>query len=87
VVLKKEETMWSKPYYGVQHLEGTRRFFQVTACDYGAFTEVYVLAPGSGFTAVAQTSFPTAEEARAWGEKMAVDLQALEPGHPLSRQP
>ena len=65
---------WTKPYCGVQHLlypvPGVR---QITATDYGTFSEVWALGL-QGFTEFWKATFPTIEEALAAGEKKATEL-------------
>ena len=62
---------WTKPYYGVQHLDGVSKAYQLTVTDHGSFSIGYVLHRHSDtpFTAVAEETFKTAAEARAWCER------------------
>lgn len=69
---------WSKPFHGVQHLEtGTSRRPQFTVEDHGTFTEAVAFAPGPSFAPAQGRNFDTPAEARAWLERIAVDLYGL----------
>lgn len=71
---------WTKPYYGVSHLElvknnvGPR--MQATVTEWPSFTEAYVILRDSlrPFTPVAEGTFRTVEEARAWAEQSVAAL-------------
>ncbi|MCG8275376.1 hypothetical protein [Stenotrophomonas sp. NLF4-10] len=66
---------WTKPYHGVQHLNGLRAGFQITVYDRDGFAECLVFLPGHGFNAK-RTHHADAAEARAHGEKQASELEA-----------
>lgn len=68
-------SVWTKPYHGVQHLNGLRSGFQITVNDRDGFAECLVFLPGHGFNAKS-TQHADAAEARAYGEKQAADLRA-----------
>lgn len=67
---------WSKPYYGVQHLDGLRNGFQVTVTDRGSIAECSVFLPGHQFRATTSVH-PDAAAARIHGESQAVALDAF----------
>lgn len=47
---------WSQPYYGLQHLQGTRRV-QVTIQDFGSFVKGYILRLDSDHPFTSEDSF------------------------------
>ncbi len=70
---------WTKPYFGVQHLQCLPKRWQITVADYNTFAEVTVFDLNSDkpfSSAVTKDffgSFPKLpiEEARAWAEERA----------------
>ena len=76
---------WTKPYYGVQHLDGLiRGIRQVTLTDYGPradgsgnFVEVWALGP-AGFTPIWEETASTVTEAQAKGETYARSMGCLQ---------
>lgn len=84
---------WTRPYYGVTHLNGLVRRTQVTACDRSeycddgsGFADCYVLVMyhGDGFyTQVAEQDFRSPDKERAiklakeWGEAKAMELHLI----------
>lgn len=68
---------WSKPYYGVQHLEGLHRGWQITVTERTPdFAECWVRPEGAGFNGHT-TSHDSIEEARAHGEQQARLMDAF----------
>ena len=68
---------WTKPYYGVQHLEGlTRGLRQITLTDYGPFVEVWALGP-EGFTPIWEERVSTVTEAQEKAEKYARSMGCM----------
>ena len=74
---------WSKPYYGVQHLDGlTGGIRQITLTNYGPlesggdFVEVWALGP-AGFTPIWEETASTVTEAQAKGESYARSMGCL----------
>lgn len=67
---------WTAPGYGVTHLQGLKRQFQVTAVDYGSFALCKVFTPGCGFSA-SETKHDSIEVAKAHGEQQAVALDGF----------
>lgn len=65
---------WSKPYHGVQHLDGVKPGWQVTVEDHFSWAEVYVL---QGLHSVSESQHATAATARVWGEEQAKRLGVL----------
>lgn len=71
---------WTQPYCGVQHLEGLKPGYQVTATHWGDWSEVFILVPGGGFRAARQETRHgdgASVAALVLGEQMARDLGAL----------
>lgn len=64
------KALWTKPYYGVQHLNNAPHRTQITVVDRGSFAEVYMLDRDSyrAFTPVKEAHCATAAEARTIGE-------------------
>lgn len=69
--MQGRELTWTQPYVGVQHLEGLPRGWQVTVENRGSFSDAYVLAPGHGFTPMAEQTFNNVQAARVWAEQQA----------------
>jgi hypothetical protein len=68
---------WTKPYCGVQHLNGVMRGLrQVTATDHGTFSEVWALG-ADGFTPIWEERTSTIEEALTKGESYARSMGCL----------
>jgi len=67
---------WTEAYYGITHLNGMKRGFQVTVRDYGSFAECLVFTPGSGFNS-AKTKHDSVADAKAYGEAQAAALNAI----------
>jgi len=68
---------WTKPYYGVQHLNGLiRGIRQITLTDYGSFVEVWALGP-SGFTPIWEEQASTVTEAQEKAESYARSMGCL----------
>jgi hypothetical protein len=67
---------WTNPFYGVQHLNGLRRGFQITVADLGSVAECKVFLPGHGFNAKVSVH-EDAASARAHGERQAHELDAF----------
>ncbi len=65
------EASWTKPFYGVQHLEGLPNAFLVTVTDRGEWADVAALSlrGDKPFTPVFEQACDTAEEARHAGER------------------
>jgi len=62
---------WTKPYYGVSHLNGLQGGIrQITLTDRGPFVEVWALGP-QGFTPIWEEQASTVTEAQAKGEAYA----------------
>lgn len=70
------EPNWTAPFYGVQHLNGLRRGFQITITDLGTIVECKVFLPGHCFNATVSTH-PSTALAREHGERQARELDAL----------
>lgn len=70
---------WSKPYYGVQHLSGTKLRTYATVADHGTFANAYILNfnSGAGFTPIVEQDFDTAADARTWLEQQVKQLQLV----------
>ncbi len=69
---------WTKPYYGVQHLEETLpRGVQITVTSYETFATCWVKPP-DGFGKGEPPMFDTAAQARAYGEKQAKLIYGVE---------
>lgn len=64
---------WTKPYYGVTHLNGLKVGWQITATEFLLTATVYVKPPGT-FTSQDDATFMTIESAKEWGEQKARDL-------------
>lgn len=67
---------WTNPYFGVSHLNGVRREFQITVNDYGSFALLHVFTPGRGFSAK-ETHHENAGTAMSAGEAEARALGAM----------
>ena len=68
----KTTTRWSKPYYGIQHLEDLKVGFQITVTNRGLFAECDVKIPGLGWEG--DKMFDTTAEAIAYGESRATNV-------------
>lgn len=65
---------WSEPFYGVQHLDGVRKGFQVTVEDRDTWSEAWVV---EGLRTLAESSHDTPEQARTWAEGQARLLRLM----------
>lgn len=61
---------WTKPYYGVPHLEGLKHGYQITIIENGSLIEATVLHRHSDkpFTPVAEKTFESVYDAKTWCE-------------------
>lgn len=66
---------WTKPYFGVQHLDGLRRGWQITVTDRESFAECWVRPEGAGFNGHT-TQHDSADLARQYGEQQAHVMDA-----------
>lgn len=66
--------IWTKPYYGVQHLTPLPPGWQITAEDWGDWAACWVKPPGT-FKTSQERSFVSIHAARIWGEEQAKMLR------------
>ena len=72
-----ENMTWTKPYYGVQHLNGlTRGIRQITVEDRETSASVWALGP-QGFQPIWEEQCNTAADARVKGEAYAQSMGCL----------
>ncbi len=65
---------WSKPYCGIQHLDGVAPGWQVSVEEGPGWSEAYVL---HRTRTVSISRHPTIKKARAWAEAEAQRLRIL----------
>ncbi len=58
---------WTKPYYGVQHLNADGKKSRASVTDYGTFAESHFWYPGCAFSPI-EKHHDNAEQARAAAE-------------------
>jgi hypothetical protein len=67
---------WTNPFYGVQHLRGLARGFQVTVTDRNGWAECDVFTPGCGFSAE-ESQHDSVAQAIEYGVKRALEIRAF----------
>lgn len=65
----KAATTWTRPYYGITHLESADRRYRATVSDRRTFVTLSLWFPGCGFSPEQRTANSVAEaksEGEAW---------------------